>query len=107
MTRSDRTMEKHPNRQTVSAVHDSKEEPAKWSLDALAGEIATYRAQVQDMAKAHEGEFALIKGTEIVGFFPDDASALREGHRRFGKVPFLVKQIIANERAVYIPNVVL
>jgi hypothetical protein len=59
------------------------------------------------MVKEHEGEFVLIKGTEIVGFFADDSSALREGYRRFGVVPLLVKRITANQRVVCIPNVVL
>ena len=78
-----------------------------WTLDAIATEIATYKARLPEMAQEHEGEFVLIKGTEIVGFFPDDPTAEREGHRRFGLVPFVVKQVKAHERVVYIPNVVL
>jgi hypothetical protein len=60
-----------------------------------------------EMAREHEGEFVLIKGTEVVGFFRDDPSAEREGRRRFGLGPFLVKQVREHERVIYIPNVVL
>jgi hypothetical protein len=95
------------NGQPDSVKPDSGEVPPIWSLDAMAAEIATYKARLPEMAREHEGEYVLIKGTEVVGFFPDDPSAMREGRRRFGFVPFVVKQIRAQERVVYIPNVVL
>jgi hypothetical protein len=76
-------------------------------VEAIADEIATYRAGLPETVTENEGEFVLIEGTEIVGFFPDDSATLREGRRQFGFVPFLVPQIKATERVVYIPNVVL
>jgi hypothetical protein len=100
-------METKPKRQSGSAVPDRSSIGAKWSLEALADEITTYRARLSEMVKEHEGEFALIKLTEIVGFFPDESSAVREGHSRFGISPFLIKQITASEHVIYIPNVVL
>jgi hypothetical protein len=75
-------------------------------LEALAGDIATYRAHLAEMAKEHEGQYVLIREGEIIGFFPDFSSAVREGNRRFGIVPFLAKEVSATERVVYIPNVV-
>jgi hypothetical protein len=71
-------------------------------LAPIAEEIATYRTRLSEMLKDHEGEFVLIKGSEIVGFFPDDSSAIREGDRRFGVVDLLVKQVTAKERVVWI-----
>jgi hypothetical protein len=71
-------------------------------LARIAEEIATYRARLPEMLKEHEGEFVLIKGSEIVGFFADDSAAIREGRRRFGVVDMLVKQIAAQERVVRI-----
>jgi hypothetical protein len=76
-------------------------------LAHIAEEIATYRARLPEMLTEHEGEFVLIKGSEIVGFFADDSSALRDGNRRFGRFPFLVKEVIFPERVIYLPNVVL
>jgi hypothetical protein len=35
-----------------------------------------------------------------------DKVVLKEGYRRFGIVPFLVRQIAASEPVVYLPNVV-
>jgi hypothetical protein len=76
-------------------------------VEAIAEEFATYRAHLSEMVAEHDGEFVLIKRDEIVGFFPDVSSAFREGRRRFGIVPMLVKRITVNEPVIYIPNVVL
>ena len=75
-------------------------------LAEIAQEIATYRARLPEFL-AHEGQFVLIKGDQIIGFYADFSAALQEGYRRFGLVPLLVKKIAAVEPVVYIPNVVL
>jgi hypothetical protein len=72
----------------------------------IAQEIATYRSRLPELL-AHEGEFVLIKGDQVIGFYSDQSEAIREGYRRFGLVPLLVKRITAIEPVVYIPNVVL
>ncbi len=72
----------------------------------IAQEIATYRSRLPELL-AHEGEFVLIKGDQVIGFFGEASAAIREGRRRFGLVPILVKRITAIEPVVYIPNVVL
>lgn len=83
------------------------EAPSPSSIEAIAAEIATYKTRLPEFVRDHDGDYVLIKGTEVVGFFADDSSAMREGYRRFGVVPLLVKRITADERAIYIPNVVL
>ena len=75
-------------------------------LAAIAQEVATYEARLPELL-AHEGRFVLIKGDQVVGFFDSFDAAYREGRRRFGLVPLLVKQITAVERVVYLPHVVL
>jgi hypothetical protein len=80
--------------------------PQLWGLEALAGDIATYRAHLAEMAKEHDGQYVLIREGKIVGFFPDFTAAVREGYRLFGLVPFLAKEIAATEPVYYIPNVV-
>ena len=44
--------------------------------------------------QGHTGDFVLIKGTEVVGFYPSLQQAFAEGSKRFGLTPFFVKQII-------------
>ena len=79
--------------QRGSSPDDEEEATSRVSVAALAEEIATYRRCLPELLRQHEGEFVLIKGTEIAGFFPDLSAGLREGYRRFGIVPLLIRQI--------------
>lgn len=56
-------------------------------------EKRAYEALEGDLLASHEGEFALIKGEELVGTFPDKGTAYAEGLDRFGRQPFLVREI--------------
>lgn len=75
------------------------------ALAFLAEEMATFRVQLPELIERHEAEYVLIKGTQVVGLFHDRSQALREGYRRFGVAPFLVRQITASETVVYLANV--
>jgi len=86
---------------------DDEKASAHVSIAALTEEMATFRDRLPELLCEHEGEFVLIKGTEIAGVFLDRSEALREGYRRFGIVPLLVRQIVASDPVVYLPNVVL
>ena len=79
---------------------------SQWGLEALDGDFATYQAHLADMTKDHEGQYVLIREGNIIGFFPDRSKAVREGYRRFGIVPFLVKEVTVIERVFYLHNVV-
>jgi hypothetical protein len=58
----------------------------------------TYRREVgRLLSEGHEGEFALIKGEEVVGLFPTFAEGIREGRARYQFQPFLVQQIRERE----------
>ena len=83
-----------------------EERSGEVALAALAEEIATYRDRLPQLLREQAGRFVLIKGASILGTFPDRSTALREGYRRFGVVPFLVRQIADPEPVVYLPNVV-
>jgi hypothetical protein len=45
-----------------------------------------------EMQKDDSGKYALIREETLIGVFDNTASAIEEGHRRFGS-NFLVKQI--------------
>jgi hypothetical protein len=55
----------------------------------------------------HKGEHALIRGRELHGFYPNRDAALAEGLRLFGRVPFLVKQVIPDEQPRPLTGVIL
>ncbi|HSY47380.1 MAG TPA: hypothetical protein VLC46_01075 [Thermoanaerobaculia bacterium] len=40
------------------------------------------------------GEYALVKGSDLVDTFGSESEAIREGYRRFGNEHFLVKHIV-------------
>ena len=40
------------------------------------------------------GKYALVKGHDLVDTFGSELEAIREGYRRFGNEPFLVKHIV-------------
>ncbi len=67
---------------------------------ALEKEIATYQAKLAEI-KQHEGKFVLIQGEEVLDYFTSYDDALKEGYKRFGLTPFLVKQIHAVEPVYY------
>ena len=90
----------------TTPVERSAARPDHASLKALTREMAAYNAHLARMLREHGGQFVLIKGHDIVGFFPDRSSALEEGYRQFGFVSFLVREITDSEPVIYLPNVV-
>jgi hypothetical protein len=63
---------------------------------ALEKELATYQAKLPEL-KQHEGKFVLICEDEVVDTFSSYEDALKEGYKKFGLKPFLVKQILSIE----------
>ncbi len=58
-------------------------------------ETQTYEQHREELLGTAQGKFALIHETEVAGVYDSKSDAIREGYRRFGNVPFLVKQVLA------------
>jgi hypothetical protein len=71
---------------------------------ALDKELETYKSKLPEL-KESEGKFALIHGDEV-DVFDTYADAIKEGYRKFGLVPFLVKQIESVEKVQFISRFV-
>lgn len=56
-------------------------------------ETNTYKAHIDEWRQSHPAEFVLIKGDDVIGFFPSLNEAFSLGTKRFGLDEFLVKQI--------------
>lgn len=97
-------MDEKPGNGPVDAAPDHRVGERRDPLAHIAQEIATYKSRLPELL-AHEGKYVLIKGDQVIGFFDDSQAARREGRRRFGLVPLLVKKIAAIEPVIYIPNV--
>ena len=69
----------------------------------MAEELITYAERLDELL-AHEGQYVLIKGREVVGIFSERGAALDEAVDRFGDYPAMVKKIVALQPIEVIPN---
>jgi hypothetical protein len=72
--------------------------------DLFAEESATYAKHLSELL-AHEGQYVLIKGREIIGIFPTRRAGLDEAVDRFGDEPAMVKRIAVLEPIVVLGHV--
>lgn len=59
----------------------------------LEKEYKTYLSHKEELLAKSEGKFVLIKDTSIIDIHSSYEDALKDGLKKFGNVPFLVKQI--------------
>lgn len=62
----------------------------------LATELITYRDRLDELLQ-HEGEFVVIKGREIAGFFRNRRSAVEAAIAAYGPILCLVKKVVEKE----------
>jgi hypothetical protein len=59
----------------------------------LHDEIAAYEAMHADLEAAHLGEWALVHDRQLIGTYGSFDKAAREAVRKFGRGPYLIRQI--------------
>jgi len=65
---------------------------------ALEQELVTFQQELATMlSKGWQGKYVLIRGSDVDGPWPTENEAYREGRRRFGMTPFMVRQVQAEE----------
>ena len=62
----------------------------------LAIELVTYRDRLDELLR-HEGQYVVIKGREIAGFYRDRRSAVEAAIAAYGPGPSLVKKVVEKE----------
>ena len=62
--------------------------------EILKEELETFEQHRDKLLKEHQGKFVLIKGRKVIDTFESERDALKEGYRRFGGKPFLIKQVL-------------
>ena len=62
----------------------------------LAEEVTTYETHLATWAD-REGQFVLIKGRDVLGYYPRHEEAMEAAYGQLGDGPFLVKQILLHE----------
>ena len=68
---------------------------------ALEQEYKFFLSHLEEFSKTHLNEFVLIKGEQVAGFFNSYENALRDGLKRFGNVPFFIKEVQEEEELHY------
>ena len=56
-------------------------------------EYKVYLQHKGELLAKHEGKYVLIKESQIIDIYSSYEDALKEGLKKFGNVPFLVKKI--------------
>ena len=74
---------------------------------SLKREQAVYDANLSSWLSDHEGEYVLIRGNMVDGFYASRDDALSAGYSRFGIGPLFVKQVLATEPVYNIPNALI
>jgi hypothetical protein len=59
----------------------------------LRDEIAAYDAMRADLEASHLGKFALVHDRALIGTYDTFDAAAREAVHRFGRGPYLIRQI--------------
>jgi hypothetical protein len=63
---------------------------------ALETEIAAFERRFDKFEKHHKGKFVVFHGEEMVGAFDTFDNAAREAVSRFGRGPYLIRQVGAS-----------
>lgn len=71
-------------------------------MSVLDTELETYEKHRDRLLNTDRGKYVLIHGDEVVGAYHSKLDAINLGYRKFGNVPFLVKQIVELETPEYI-----
>ena len=70
---------------------------------ALGKELEFFAARKREWLATHQGEFAVVAGSTVAGFYASFEEAFRAGVRAFGVTsPFLVKQVCKEEPTYFI-----
>lgn len=67
----------------------------------LKQELETYEKHKEDLLRSSMGKYVLIYKAEVCDTYNDQLDAIVEGYKKFGRVPFLVKEVLPYDRKVF------
>jgi len=67
-------------------------------------ELKYYENMKAELLAHHEGQYALIKGNQLVGTFSTLEEAFTAGVEHFGNVPFLIQFVQEEEEIIQHPS---
>ena len=63
------------------------------AMKVLEKELKIYEQNKTEFEKDHKWEWVVIHGEEVVGFYEDFQDAARTAVERFGRGPYLIKEV--------------
>lgn len=69
----------------------------------LEQELRYFEAQKKEWLQHYKGQFALIKGEELLGTFTSSEEAFDAGIEKVGNQPFLIKQVLDKDPEIQYP----
>jgi hypothetical protein len=72
-------------------------------MKTLEEELGFYEETKGKLLAVHRGQFALVKGAELIGTFSTLERAYSEAVKRFGNVAVLIREILPADPAHKIP----
>ncbi len=73
----------------------------------LKKELEFYESKRAEWLKYYKNKFVLIKEEDAIDFFTTVEEAYKEGVKRYGNQPFLIKQILEEEPVEHVPAFML
>jgi len=70
-------------------------------------ELSAFEKRKAELLEFCEGRFAVLKGEHFLGAFDSHLAAYSAGLKEWGNVPFLIKQVLRQERSETMPALVL
>ena len=70
---------------------------------SLQENIAAYKKMKEELKKHHRLKWVIFYDTEFIGAYDDSAAAARVAISRFGRGPYLIRQVDAPPRTLLIP----
>jgi len=69
----------------------------------LKEELGYFVSVKEELLKHYKGQFALIKGKELIGTYTTWEEAFNNGIKQLGNVPFLIRQVQEKDEVVQFP----
>ena len=63
----------------------------------LEQETQVFENHLKEWRESHLGEYVLIKGTSVIGFYPSLLQAFDEGTKQYGLGEFFIKQVLPED----------
>ncbi len=75
------------------------------TLNQISKEVRIFENNRASLVKEAKGKYVLVYKEDIIDIYDTEEVAVREGYTKFGNVPFLVKEILEEDRIATIGSI--